>query len=102
VIDPCDRRAVVQFEALQEPLAAIDRLEELERESQRVLDPDRFTDSAGCPGRPALDAAASFAVPLLGRVEIRLGPHAKRQAHRCRLGAFAQHEAVMGRLFAAA
>ncbi len=102
VVDARDSSAVVELEPLEEPLGAVGCLEELEGEPERVFDPDRLTNSASGAGRPTLNATTALAVPLLGGGEIRFGPYAESNARCRRLGALAQDEAVMGRLFATA
>ncbi|MER5352261.1 hypothetical protein ABT093_18275 [Kitasatospora sp. NPDC002551] len=92
-----------QVVALDEPLGAVDRVEELDREAERVHHAHRVADAARAgAGRHPAHRAAERGEELLGAVHVPGGAHPVGEVVQGGRLARAQHQAVVGQLVGAA
>ena len=102
MVQPGDFGAAPQVITLLQALGVLGGEEELDRESERVLGPDRLPhprrDARGDPRGPR----AERGVERLGQVQVGRGAHPEREPARRGFRALAQDQVVVGELVAPA
>jgi hypothetical protein len=102
VIDPGGLGAAAQVVALLEAVGPVGGGEQLDREAERVLRPDRLPHAGRGPGRNPRRPAAPGGEERLGPVQVGGGAYPVAEAGRGRAGAGPQDQAVVDELVVAA
>jgi hypothetical protein len=102
VVEPGRLGTAPQVVALLQTLGPVRGGEELGRETERILDPDRLAHAGRDPGRHPGRARAEGGVERLGPVQVGRRAHPEGQSRGRGLVALAQDQVVMDELVVAA